>query len=39
VRGKWLDHTVYSMLDHEYDKHRAVIAEIVDGVGLPIEDA
>ncbi|NNC39973.1 MAG: GNAT family N-acetyltransferase [Acidimicrobiia bacterium] len=39
VRGKWLDHTVYSMLDHEYDKHRAIIAEIVDGVGLPIEDA
>ena len=29
VRGSWLDHTVYSMLDHEYDKHRQTIADIV----------
>jgi ribosomal-protein-serine acetyltransferase len=38
VRGSWLDHTVYSMLDHEYDKHRREIADIVAGAQLPIED-
>ncbi|MDF1597448.1 MAG: GNAT family protein [Acidimicrobiia bacterium] len=39
VRGNWLDHTVYSMLDHEYDKHHQEIADIVAGARLPVEDA
>lgn len=38
VRGKWLDHTVYSMLDHEFEKHRENLADLVSGVGLTIDD-
>ncbi len=37
VRGSWLDHTVYSMLDHEYQKHREAIAGIVAG-SLSVEE-
>ena len=29
VHGKWLDHTVYSMLEHEYQTQRARIAALV----------
>lgn len=38
VRGSWLDHTVYSMLDHEYDKHRRLIGDIVDNEPIPQSD-
>ncbi|MDH5373586.1 MAG: GNAT family N-acetyltransferase [Acidimicrobiia bacterium] len=29
VRGEWLDHSVFSMLDHEYSRRRQEIAELV----------
>ena len=38
IRGSWLDHTVYSMLDHEYDKQRQHIASLVAGEKLPAEE-
>ncbi|MDH3306883.1 MAG: GNAT family N-acetyltransferase [Acidimicrobiia bacterium] len=28
VHGKWLDHTVYSLLEHEYAKRRAILQEV-----------
>ena len=38
IRGTWTDHTVYSMLDHEYDKHRQKITDIVAGAHLPVDE-
>ncbi len=39
VRGSWLDHTVYSMLDHEFDRQRQHIADLVAGEQPSIEGA
>ncbi len=38
VRGSWMDHTVYSMLDHEYDRQRSHIADLVAAAHLTVED-
>jgi ribosomal-protein-serine acetyltransferase len=38
VRGRWLDHTVYSILDHEYRKRREEFAHMVAGPTLPIQE-
>ncbi len=30
IRNSWLDHTVFSLLDHEYERHRELFKAVVD---------